>query len=266
MRTNQGIGARTALLAALLVAMLPSWNAAGQLPDDVDPNLPATDAITETIPKDCAYEDQTGGTGGQGGACAFRCESGDFINAGARADDDDATVSATGKCGGENAHCSDRHACGASEGPSSGGGTGSCSGDSDEAWDSGFYLYCSASATPDDGGHGQDPWCPVTKPVPVCINPPYKICGKPAPELPPVIDRLVNLDVCDYGATLCLFPAIQTEANEWTTLFMYAYDGYSYGWGFAEDGSCAPLMPTCMPDLVAGRLECVIGTESQTAA
>lgn len=123
----------------------------------------------------CSDEDQSGGTGGQSVGCSFSCPDGaGTVSISVEADDGDAGVSGTASCGGGEAHCSGTQTCSATDGRSSGGG-GSCSADSDEAWDSGLYVSCSSTAgtaVPDiDTDPDPGTVCPVSKPVPVCVNP-----------------------------------------------------------------------------------------------
>lgn len=119
---------------------------------------------------DCPYEDQSGGFGGQSGSCSFDCPGGaGTLTASIDADDAQAQVSVTGSCGVHDAHCSGMNSC-SSSAAYSGSHDGSCSGDSDEVWDSGIYINCYANA--EDSGPDGGEYCPVTKPVLVCVQPP----------------------------------------------------------------------------------------------
>lgn len=119
----------------------------------------------------CHDEDQSNGFNGQSVGCSFSCpaEAG-TVTVTVDADDSDADVSGTASCGGGTAHCSGGDACTATE-PRTSGGDGSCSGSSDEFYDSGLYVECSAAVTqihPPIGPTPGSEWCPVDG---VCLHP-----------------------------------------------------------------------------------------------
>jgi hypothetical protein len=112
----------------------------------------------------CSDEDQSSGFDGQNVGCSFNCptEAG-TVTVTVDADDSDATVSGTASCGGDKAHCSGGDSCTDNQARTSGGG-GTCSASSDEFYDSGLYVECSAAVTKFDPPIGPKPgseWCPV---------------------------------------------------------------------------------------------------------
>lgn len=111
----------------------------------------------------CTDEDQSSGFNGQSVSCDFSCPEGPgTVTVKVDADDSDAGVSGTADCGGDSAHCSGQNMCTATEARQS-GGQGSCSGSSDEFYDSGLYVECSADVTriKTPGPQPGSDWCPV---------------------------------------------------------------------------------------------------------
>lgn len=160
-------------LAAVLVAVAaiaPSVDfgeLTGALVDKNSLNVPLGEGDS------CTAEDQSGGMGGQSVRCSFNCPSDPgTVSVSVDADDNDAHVSGTADCGGDSAHCSGKNTCSDTE-TRRASGAGSCSADSDEAFDSGLYVECSAGidgATEGIPGPGSD-ICPTSDPVTICIQP-----------------------------------------------------------------------------------------------
>lgn len=163
----------------------------------------------------CTAEDQTGGLGGQHVKCQFQCENAPgTVSVLVDADDNDAQVAGTASCGDGLAHCSGKNSCSSTDARKT-GGAGSCSGESDEAVDSGLYVECSSSTDniPGPTGPGEE-WCPVTEPEQVCIQPAcyqldaglrascQTVWGRLAATLTPTTLKLGALVTNDGGAGL----------------------------------------------------------------
>lgn len=162
-------------------------------------SLLAVMAIPTATADGCPDEDQSGGVGGQHISCSFDCAGpGGTFEAFIDADDSSAKVSVTGICGAAEAHCSGRNKCSDTK-PYSGDHSGSCEGDTDEAFDDGVYINCEATADTSGGDipgpGGLDEYCPVTSPMMVCIQFPPKVepIDLPVPpqvETPPLHWRI----------------------------------------------------------------------------
>ncbi len=164
-----GMAAVVVALAAVAPTLdLPDLRGAALVPRDAVPNVKNVNVDDVT----CTAQDQTGGVGGQTVKCAFVCPDGPgTVSVSVDADDNDAQVSGIASCGDGNAQCSGKDSCSGTDTRRS-GGAGACSGDSDEAVDSGLYVECSSSADNLPGPHGPgEEWCPVTEPQQVCIQP-----------------------------------------------------------------------------------------------
>lgn len=174
--------------------------------------------------KSCSYEDQSWGVGGQGGTCTFTCEDHDAISVSVEADNQDASVSGTGDCGGINVHCTGTGSCSDTQ-VYSDNGQGTCSGDSDEAVDSGFYMGCSASTT----GEPPNPeWCPVTEPTLVCVKPVPPVCDVLPTCSVSVGETVENVTSAPgTAAGLALWAAGVAEGTAW--------DGYATAMDVAGD-------------------------------
>jgi hypothetical protein len=178
----------------------------------------------------CSDEDQSGGFGGQHVGCDFSCSDGaGAVSISVRADDSDAGVSGTASCGGGQAHCSGSQTCTSSD-PKTGGGSGDCSADSDEAVDSGLYVECSAAASNLPYHPGPNPgsqWCPVEGAP--CIN---TVCYQLA--------TASLVDKCQV-----VWQRMQGVVGTETTSTAYAV-GPDGGAGLACKGLvCVPFEPVC---------------------
>lgn len=264
MKTTNAIALSLVLASFALLGTWAGTQATVRTTDSLAGNVAGAAGSTP-----CPYEDQTGGVGGQSGSCTFSCGPG-TISLSVSADDSDAGVSGSGSCGDGDLHCNGDGSCGDSTAVST-GGDGSCSGDSDEAIDSGLYVSCSGEAK--DVGDVQIP--------PVCKNVGLsgpRICG-------------YDLDVRDHAGVLplraCLLADLRADAGICTTdrspadLFndtrvienailhkfwarnatasahLFVQDGLAAGlvcWGL----DCKQVFPVCSPILATNITRCQV--------
>lgn len=240
-------------------ALLGTW--AGTV-GDVQPEnavkarLPAVVAKAGTQP--CPYEDQTGGMGGQSGGCTFSCSRG-TISLTVSADDGDAGVSGSGNCADGSLHCTGQGSCGDASATTS-SGSGNCSGDSDEFWDSGLYVSCDGDA----GGSINNlfpPVCPARTTSPRICEPtedgrPMRTAALPLRACL-ILDGRQNATLCAsdrtpgdvLNETLLIADTIVEKfrgRNETNSAHVFVHRGFVTGlvcWGL----DCKQVLPTCAP-------------------
>lgn len=213
----------------------------------------------------CPYEDQTAGMGGQSGTCTFSCAVGPF-SLRVSADDSDAGVSGTGSCGGGGAHCTGTGSCDG-VGRATEATTGTCSGDSDEMWDSGLYVSCSAEAG--SAGISLPPVCPgeVNGRAPrICLieepeeDEGYELAADvPSLQTCKIVDVSSNTNVCRsdrepsdlFNLTVGMGTFVDQKfsaKNHTVSAHLFVHEGVASGlvcWGF----DCKQVRPTCTPAL-----------------
>jgi hypothetical protein len=228
------------------------------------------------LSQSCPYEDQTGGMGGQSGSCDFECGPGG-ISLSVSADDSGATVSGSGSCGGGSMHCRDQASCNSSDTAWT-EGSGTCSGDSDEFYDSGLYVSCSGEAAggyKDPGDVGEEPICPVgvepSPPYPrVCVFPDADLAASPGGQLPLnacLIRVSVNMTLCEapipprevvnrsVAASDRILRTFQGRPG--VSAHIFIGEGMVSAiicWGF----DCKQVLPTCIPAETETRMRCGI--------
>lgn len=183
---------RTLWLMMMALLTTSTFGQAALMDDAV--NAVGTD-LADDDPYHCDDSDQTGGLGGQSVSCSdWECKAHSDVNLYVDADDPDAVVSGEGDCGNGHLQCSGSGATtdNCSDGDfTTTAGSGSCSGDSDEAYDSGLYVECSASYVGDP-----DPPCGTN-----CVQPPPEywcpLVIEPHPPYPAVcLDRFEMENPC----------------------------------------------------------------------
>lgn len=239
----------------------------------------------------CSATDDSSGMGGQKVECSFSCSKTAIINVEASAQDSDASISGTGRCGGVSVHCDDdsdtSSSCTDSGGPTSHeDGGGSCSASTDEFWDSGLYVNCFESSV-------KDPTPPVLPDIPTsppCIKPlcnpdlrgvvdnppqlPANPCqgsclgNDPRVPLPPFVDVTPPATCLTVPVRACFaHTGTSTQANPWLLtaldrmtsapgIHILMVDGHAIATS-CHEGRCVPIAPACT--IEGGRWGCAVG-------
>lgn len=200
------------------------------------PGHQAVDTVTEkfSTDKECRDKPDGGGVGGNHGECTFRCDADDKVTVHVRSSDEDADVKGQGECGSAVAECGwKQEECSDFDWAST-SGEGTCTGESDEVWDSALTVECKAEEP-------EDTLCPDE--LPIC----------PIPSLGTTCKRIgiECRDPTDDATVAASSVSIQSS------VVLHIEDGT--GTAIVCQGqACRPVEPTCWVDPITGAGGCTV--------